>query len=98
MCTALLPPGVNPTAVNKYIIYHKMHKTVALKYNNVDSAVDTMLTRFYLISKFVDVFMFIPCISNNKCLLCADMCTNKCCKFVLNYSDMFRCYELLKGV
>jgi hypothetical protein len=24
MCTVLLPPGVNPTAVNKYIIsYHK---------------------------------------------------------------------------
>ena len=22
MCTVLLPPGDNPTAVNKYIIYH----------------------------------------------------------------------------
>jgi len=22
MCTVLLPPGVNPIAVNKYIIYH----------------------------------------------------------------------------
>jgi hypothetical protein len=22
MCTVLLPPGVNPVAVNKYIIYH----------------------------------------------------------------------------
>ena len=22
MCTVLLPPGVNPIAVNKYIVYH----------------------------------------------------------------------------
>jgi len=26
MCTVLLPPGGNPIAVNKYIIYHIYHK------------------------------------------------------------------------
>jgi len=25
------------------------------------------------------------------CLLYTNICTNKYCKFVLNYSDMFRC-------
>ena len=25
MCTVLLPPGDNPIAVNKYIIYHVYH-------------------------------------------------------------------------
>jgi len=34
---------------------------------------------------------FIPCILNNKCLLYTSICTNKYCKFILNYSDMLRC-------
>jgi len=27
----------------------------------------------------------------NQCLLCTNICTNKQCRFMLNYSDMFRC-------
>jgi len=35
MCTVLLPLGVNPIAVNKYIIYIKTHKrTVWTEYIN----------------------------------------------------------------
>ena len=33
--------------------------------------------------------MFIPCMLYNKCLLYTNMCTNKHCKFILNYSDMW---------
>jgi hypothetical protein len=33
--------------------------------------------------------MFILCILNNKCLLCTNICTNKWCKFVLNYSHFY---------
>ena len=36
-------------------------------------------------------FMSIPYILNNKCLLYNNICTNKWRKFILNYSDMFRC-------
>jgi len=32
---------------------------------------------------FQVTFMFIPCILNNKCLLCINICTNKWCKFIL---------------
>ena len=37
------------------------------------------------------IFMFIPDILNNKCSLYTNLCTNKYCKFILNYSEMFRC-------
>ena len=30
MCTVLLPPGVNPIAVNKYIVYHIMYHIIYL--------------------------------------------------------------------
>ena len=36
-------------------------------------------------------FLFIPSIMNYECLLYTNICTNKWCKFVLNYCDMFRC-------
>ena len=39
----------------------------------------------------VDTFMFVPCILNNKCSLYTNIGTNKYCKFILNYPDMFRC-------
>ena len=29
------------------------------------------------------------------CLLCTNICTNKHCKFILNYSDMFRCLQVI---
>jgi len=33
--------------------------------------------------------MFILCILNDKCLLYSNICTNKYCKFILNYSAIF---------
>jgi len=39
----------------------------------------------------INIFMFIPCILNNNCLLYSNMCTDKWCKFMLNYSDMLQC-------
>jgi hypothetical protein len=35
--------------------------------------------------------MIILCILNNKCFLYTNICTNKKCTFILNYSDMFQC-------
>jgi len=38
MCTVLLPPGVNPTAVNKYIKYHDLVRSfVAVQRSKLDS-------------------------------------------------------------
>jgi len=31
MCSVLLPPGVNPTAVNKYMIYHHLDRCFMLE-------------------------------------------------------------------
>jgi hypothetical protein len=38
----------------------------------------------------INIFNFQHIIPNN-CLLYTNICTNKYCKFILNYSDMFRC-------
>jgi len=47
MCTVLLPPGVNPIAVNKYYII-SYHKTVGISFPAVEWEIKYMNTKIFL--------------------------------------------------
>jgi len=53
-------------------------------YNNLPIQIKLLSSNFNQVKKvFRITFMFIPCILNNKSLLCTNICTNNGCKFVL---------------